>query len=192
MTEQASVEATIATPAVEAPVAEAAESQKPAPTVEQVEAEWKHRVSQKDLAHNAEQKSLRDRIATLEGTTTTAQAVANGSVGEVDGLKKLLADSQKTNTQQQQQHQVDLRVVKFPAAAEALDPGALAVMDEAKLAGLEARLTAPASGKAVPVDPSSPARDSSVPRPLSEKTTKELKADLERLSPQFAAEMNNR
>ena len=181
MTEEQVVEGTEATPEGSPP--------SPPPTPEQVEAEWKHRVSQKDKAHAAETKSLRDQIAALSATSGSAQQQAEGSLSEAEALRQQLAQAQKALAQKDAEHTASLRSVKYPNAAEALEPSALAQMDEAKLAGLEARLSAPPRST-LPVDPSTPPRTPSAgPKPIEEKTSAELREDLRRMSPQIAAEM---
>lgn len=181
MTEEQPVAGTEATPPEGSPPEPA--------TVEQVEAEWKHRVSQKDKAHAAETKALRDQIAALSATAGSAQQQADGSLSELDVLKRQLAESEKRHQETQAQYEARLRATKFPNAAEALDPTALATMDEARLAGLEARLSAPAP-RPFPVDPSTPPRAPSAgAKPIEEKTSAELREDLRRMSGQIAAEM---
>lgn len=176
MTEERSVDGAEATP-------EGSPQQPPTP--EQVEAEWKYRVSQKDKAHAAETKALRDQIAALSGTAGAAQEQATGSLSEAQALRQQLDDAQKALDQRDAQHRTEVRAIRFPASAEVLDASALAAMDEAKLAGLEARLSAPA--RTLPVDPSTPPRQQSgASKPVHEKTSAELREDLRRMSPQIA------
>lgn len=179
MTEQQPVEATPATPTEE--------SQEPAPTAEQVEAEYKARLSGKDKAHAAETKTLRDRIAELEGGRQAAQAAQAGSEQDADALRAQLDQERKAFQQEREQHTAELRSTKYPFAAEALDPQVLASMDEAKLAGLEARLTP--SRTPVGMDPSTPPRNAVAPKPVEEKTSAELREDLRAMSGQLAAEL---
>ena len=155
-------------------------------TPEEVEAEWKYRVSQKDKAHAAETKSLREQIAALSATSGSAQQQAQGSLSENEALRRQLAENQKALQQMDAQHRVEVRAIRFPASADVLDANALAAMDEAKLAGLEARLSAPAP-RGLPIDPSTPARvQSGAPKPIEEKTSAELREDLRRMAPQIA------
>lgn len=161
----------------------------PAPTAEQVEAEYKARLSGKDKAHAAEVATLRAQIEALSGEKATATSQAEGSLSEVDALKKQLAEAQKANQQQAAEYTATLRATKYPYAAEALDAGVLATMDEAKLAGLNARLTPGKPGAGI--DPSTPPRDTTVPKPTSEKSVAELKADLAKFGPQFTAEVRS-
>lgn len=182
MTEERSVESAESTPPEEG-------STQQLPTPEQVEAEWKYRVSQKDKAHAAETKSLRDQLAALSGVASTAEQTASGSLSEAEALKRQLVETQRLLQQKDAEHSSQLRAIRFPAAAEVLDASALAAMDEAKLAGLEARLSAPAP-RGLPVDHSTPPRTPpSAQKPIEEKTSAELRDDLRKMSPQIIAEM---
>ena len=190
MTEQQPVEATPATPA---PAAPAEGSQAPAPTrtAEDVEAEYKARLSGKDKAHAAEVATLQQQVQAAQAASTSAGSQAEAASTDVETLKQQLANQQALNKQQANQYQQTIRSTQYPYAAEALDPQTLASMDEAKLAGLNARLT-PSVAPSVPVDPSTPPRTADVPKPIDEKTPDELKADLKRYGDQFAAELQQR
>lgn len=193
MTEQQPVEAQQATPvAGEGQAQSQSESQAPAPTVQQVEAEYKARLSGKDKAHAAEVAELRRQLEAAQQTGTSAATETQQATATVEELKRQLAEAQNANKQQAQRYEQTLRSTKYPHAAEALDPQTLATMDEAKLAGLNARLApsspAPAPGR---VDPSTPAREAA-PKPTTEKSVEELKADLAKYGPQFAASLNVR
>ena len=182
MTDQQPVEATPATPEA----APAAESQAPAPTrtAEEVEAEYKARLSGKDRAHAATEQALRDQIAALQGEKTTAQQQADGTLSEVDALKAQLKAEQEARRKDSMEYQQTLRSTKYPNAADALDATTLATMDEAKLAGLEARLTQAPTPR--PVDPNTPPATPSAPA-STDKTAAELKEDLRKMAPDFAA-----
>lgn len=184
MTDQNPVEGTPATPAPATPAAP--ESPVIPPTVETVEAEYKARLSGKDRAHAATEQALRDQIAALEGDKTTAKAAADGSLSETDALKAQLKAEQDGRKKDSLGYTQTLRTTKYPEAAATLDAATLATMDEARLAGLEARLTqAPTPA---PVDPSTPPRTTDAPA-STEKTAAELEKDLERLAPEFAASL---
>ena len=188
MTDQQHVEATPSTPPPAAETPPATESQDPAPTrtADSVEAEWKNRVSSKERYFAATEKSLRDQIASLEAGQETAQKAADGNLSEVDALKAQLKAEKDARKQEKANATATLRTTKYPEAASTLDVSTLASMDEAKLAGLEARLTqAPTPA---PVDPSTPPRATAAPE-STDKSAADLKADLERLSPDFAASL---
>lgn len=186
MTEQQPVEANPATPAPAAP-AEGSQAEAPTRSAEQVEAEYKARLSGKDKAHAAEVATLQQQLQTAQAASTTAGSQAEAASTDVETLKQQLAQQQAVNKQQAQQYNQTIRSTQYPYAAEALDPQTLASMDEAKLAGLNARLTP--SAKTVPVDPSTPPRTAEVPKPLEEKTSAELKADLKKYADEFAQEL---
>jgi hypothetical protein len=169
-----------------APSQEAAAPQA-ARTPEQVEAEWSAKQAALGRQYAAETKALREQVSALQASQSTAQQVVSGTQSEAEALKQQLAESQKQLQQREQEYTADLRATKYPNAAEALDPQVLATMDEAKLAGLEARLTP----SRFAIDPSTPARTSSAPKNIEDKTLDELKADLARMGPAFAEEMRS-
>jgi len=173
------VEATPATPEME--------SQAVAPTAEQVEAEYKARLSGKDKAHAAETKALREQLAALQSAQQNAVAQVDGTMSEAEALKRQLAETQKQLQQREQEFTATLRSTMYPYAAEALDPQVLASMDEAKLAGLNARLqpARPAFG----IDSSTPARTASAPKTIEDMTLEEVKDALQRAAPAFEAEL---
>jgi hypothetical protein len=160
-------------------------SQAQTPTAEQVEAEYKARLSGKDKAHAAETATLRSQIAALEASQKDS---TQRTATENDAIKTELENTKKQLVQTQRDALVTTRAARFPNAAEALEPDVLASMDEAKLAGLEARL-APASAGLPPLASSTPAKASTAPKPQSEKTVAELEADLRRFGPQFEQEI---
>jgi hypothetical protein len=173
----------------EAP-AQAAAAQQQQRTPEEVEAEWQARHTALGRQHAAETKALRDQLAALSAAQQTAEAAVEGTVSEAEALRQQLAAQQRLFQQREQEYTATLRATKYPFAAEALEPQVLATMDEAKLAGLEARLTPSRSGARI--DPSTPARNApTAPKPLEEKTAAELREELARLAPGFAAEMRS-
>jgi hypothetical protein len=82
-----------------------------------------------------------------------------------------------------------VRRSRFPLSSEALDDQTLAAMDEARLAGLEARLTPQVSRPAPVVVSPTAQRDVHMPKGIDEKTADELKADLARESDSFARDL---
>ena len=151
-------------------------------TVEQVEAEYRSRQAGKDR----EAAALRDELARYKAAEdrqkAEAEARRTAELGEVEALKRQLAEEQSGRL-------MDARKARFPHAADVLDTSALAAMDEAKLAALEERLTPRGSAPPQRVDPNSPPRTPAqgVPQPKSEA---ELRADLERLAPEFIESLN--
>ena len=180
MTEQQPVEGNQATP-------QGSQEQPSTRSAEEVEAEYKARLSGKDKAHSAEVAELRRQLEAAQQTSQSAATVEEQANASVEELRKRLAEAEKARQQDAQQFQAQLRTTKYPYAAEALDPQVLATMDEAKLSGLNARLTPSRPGAGV--DPSTPPRTTEQAKPLTEKSTAELKQDLARLGPAFANEL---
>lgn len=169
--------------------ADAAGGQPQTRTPEQVEAEWQAKQSALGRQHAATEKNLRDRIAALE-----AESKASGSRtdAENDVIKQENEALRKQLAEQATAHVMSLRQARYPAAAEALDKDAFVAMDEAKLAGLEARLTpeAPPQAASAVVLASTPPRDVTPPKPASEKTSEELKRDLARMAPEYLSRLH--
>lgn len=167
--------------------AQAAGEQQQTRTPEQVEAEWQAKQTALGRQHAAVEQALRDQLAALEAKTKASGERTDSEDDAIrienERLKKLLADKDMT-------YAAEMRKVKYPLAAEALDPTILASMDEARLAGLEARLS-PVVGQALSprVESSTPPRQVTEAKPLSEKTAAELRADLERAAPAFLREL---
>ena len=188
MTEQVPVEGTPATPTP------ATEGSPAVPATErsaaEVEAEYKARLSGKDRAHAAEAAELRRQLEAAQATGTAKATEAGAASDEVTELRRQLQASEQTNQRQQADYSAQTRAVKYPQAAEALDAQTLATMDEGKLAGLNARLTP--TSPPVRVDPNTPAGAVVVPKPTSEKSSKELKADLARQGAAFSEQLRQR
>jgi DNA segregation ATPase FtsK/SpoIIIE-like protein len=174
---------------VDAPAATPEGSQPPAPTAAEVEAEYKARLSGKDKAHAAEVQTLKAQIEALSTGGDAATAAAQANAGTAEELRRQLAEAQNEIKQRDQAHTAQLRAAKYPFAADALDPAVLAAMDESKVAGLNARLAPSKPG--IGIDPSTPQRTVVAPKPTNEKSSAELRADLERMAPQIAAELRS-
>lgn len=146
-----------------------------ASTLEEVEAFWRNRISGTDRAHAATEKALREQIAQLEQRT---RALAEGKKPESDPSAARIAELERLLQQTEAQRAVDLRKSKYPNAAQSLGDG-IASIDEATLAGLEARL-APQPPKPPVPQANNPSRQAGTPtgKPLTEMTTAELKAQL--------------
>lgn len=158
-------------------------------TAEQVEALWKNRVSQKDKAHAAETRALRERLDAFEKQAQERERKAQEqrlsqmtdaqrAAAEVEALRKQLEDERSARV-------IDTRKAKYPSITAELGDEVVAVMDEGRLAALEARFAAPAAPPPPTVfDPNSAPRT-----PTSggskEKTSEELKAELARMAPEF-------
>lgn len=170
-------EATQAPPA-EPPVGE------PTRTVEQVEAEYRARQAGKDR-ENAALRTELDRYKSAETQRMTeAQQRQAAELGEVEALKRQLAEEKAGRVS-------EVRSVRFPNAADVLDPSALAAMDEAKLVALEERLRPKGTKPESYVDPNSPPRHPAQGQP-GPKSVADLKADLERMSPEYVTQLEQR
>lgn len=156
----------------------------PTRTLEEVDAEWRGRMSGKDKAHDAETSKLREQIAALQGTNGTAAGQAGEAATEAQRYKAQAEAATKELEDLRRSAAVEVRSAKYPHAAEQLgDPAVIAVMDEAKLAALDARL-APAPRSVSRIDPSQPPR-AAPEDPNRQKTSAELKADLKAYAPEW-------
>jgi hypothetical protein len=157
-------------------------------TVEEVEAFWRNRFSNRDRAHNAETAALRAQIDAARATPPSTAPVPGESpeAARVRELEAQLArESQARQVAQLQQ--------KYPAAAATVGDAILA-MEETRIIGLEAALSgaAPTAAPRSVIDPNAaprraagPAPGSPEAKPLNEKTKDELLGDLKRLAPAF-------
>ena len=164
-------------------------------TPEEIEAIWKNRVSQKDKAHNAEAQALRNQNETLKQRLERMEAEQRqkneGDLSEADQWKAKAEDAERRAQQADQQRVIDVRLAKYPAAAEALDEAVLGSMDEGKLAALNTRLAGEGSPPSGPIDPNSaPKRNPAPPKSAADKSVAELESDLERYGPAFAARIS--
>ena len=155
--------------------------------MEQVEAEWKHRLSQKDRAHAAAETVLQDQIATLErrlGARTSPEPgqAPSAEPEELTQLRRELAAERG-------QRVVAERKAKFPALAEFLGAGAdemFAQGSEVALAKLNSQFEETSAGTLIA--PTAPRRGAPTSaKPLSEKSKEELLDDLKRLTPAYEA-----
>lgn len=168
----------------------------PALTLEELDAQWRNRMSGKDKAHKAESDSLRSQNAALqaqlekdrserEAARLAGMSEAERVAAERDALKTQLEEERRARV-------VDTRKAKYPNIAADFDDEVIAAMDEAKLAALNERLAAAPQAGTPPslIDPNSSAR--TLPagqKPVSEKTREELIADLKEQSPSFVASL---
>lgn len=164
-------------------------------TAEQVEAIWKNRVSQKDRAHAAAEAALRGQVDELNRQLQGRQSEEQASMSDVEREKARADAAEQRAAEAERQRAVDIRTLKYAAAAESLDPTELAVIDEARLAALDARLRGDPEAPAPPprVDPNTaPKRSSAPPAPLREKSVAELESDLKRLEPEYRQQLEQR
>jgi len=152
-------------------------------TPEEVEAIWKNRVAGKDRAHNEEVRVLREQLEAAKAPKPDGSDSEDWKT-KAEQAEAKLAEKEKA-------HAVEVRSVKYTAAAEALDPDILASMDEAKLAALNARLAGDEEPPPI-IDPSAaPRRTSGPPTPPREKSVEELESDLKRLEPEYTSALQD-
>lgn len=160
-------------------------------SVEEVEAIWKNRIAGKDRAHNAEVAALRANLAAAEARAAQ-KAPISGDESEPNEWQVKYEAEAKARADERTAHQAEVRAAKYPLAAEALETGVLAQMDEGKLAALNARLD---SGEQPPpsrIDPSQPPkRTPDAPKPTNERGIGELESDLKRYSPEYIDRITN-
>jgi hypothetical protein len=120
-------------------------------TAEEVEAQWKHRVSQKDRAHAAAEQALRDENDALkrrlDATTaprpqSSGQSGSAGNDGEVEALRQQLEAQRRETETERQARVIESRKAKYPALARGIgDAGSsiFSTADEATLAKLNAQ-----------------------------------------------------
>lgn len=164
-------------------------------TAEEVEAIWKNRIAGKDRAHAAETATLRQQIEAANARAEAAErrkaAEDQANLSEADQWKAKATENERLLAEERQTRIVEVRTAKYGAAAEHLDASALAAMDEAKLAALNARLLDVEAPAPTLIDPSTPRRPSTTP-PAGprDKTTAELEADLRRHESAFVEGLN--
>lgn len=193
--EQVPATPTGAAPATATPVAPTEPAGDP-PTslsVEELNAQWQHRVSQNDKAHAAEMKALRDQLSAKERAEADARRAgeearragmseAERVAAERDALRQELE-------QERAQRVIDTRKAKYPHIAADLDDQAIAVMDEGRLAALDARLSGGTAEPPSLIDPNSAGRPAPSSTKIEEKTSEQLKADLRAQGDSFAKEL---
>lgn len=157
-----------------------------AQSVEEVEAFWRNRMSGKDKADAAEKKALREQIAALE-----SQQKASPQQGGDDPREAEIARLKQELEQTKVMSAIETRKAKYPFAADSLDDDTLARMDEARLAGLNARLGTEAEPqrKGSYSDPNAAQRRTQTATPPTEKSPDDLKSDLRKYSPGFVNDL---
>lgn len=172
------------TPPVDDPVSD---DTGPATTVEEVEARWKHRVSQKDRAHAAAEQALREENDTLRREVEASRARSagqsgNGAAGGDTYLREQLAQKDREIEQERQLRQIESRRAKYPALARQIGDsgsGVFATTDDATLAKLNALADDETSGSTfAPTTPRKPAR--AEPKSILDMSKEELEAALRR------------
>jgi hypothetical protein len=120
-------------------------------TPEEVENQWRHRVSQKDRAHAAAEQALRDENDALKRrleATTAPRPQSNGQSGsagndsEVEALRAQLEAQRRETETEKQARVIEQRKAKYPALARGIGDAGSSIFttaDEATLAKLNAQ-----------------------------------------------------
>jgi hypothetical protein len=161
-------------------------------TPEDVDAEWRHRVSQKDKAHAAAEQALREendalkrQLNALAPRDSGGQSNGQQPQGETErerALREQLAAAKREAEEEKNARALDARKAKYPALAK--QPGITDAVfihgDEATLARLNALADDEANG--VTIAPTSPRKPASQgqPKGLNEMSKAELEAELKR------------
>jgi len=118
-------------------------------SVEDVDRQWRHRVSQKDKAHAAAEQALRDEAESLRRqlqaqTTATGQSGTQGQTGgdpQVTALREELARKNREIEEERSLRVIESRKAKYPALARQVGEAGTSVFstaDDATLARLNA------------------------------------------------------
>lgn len=134
-------------------------------SAEEVDAQWRNRMSQRDKAHAAELKALRDQqeasnrqLQTLQADREQQRLAGMSEAERVVAQNKQLQDELAA---ERLGRVADVRKAKYPNIAPDFEDSILASMDEGRLADLNARLaTAQTTAPPSLIDPNSAARTS--------------------------------
>ena len=123
----------------------------PAMTVEELDRQWRHRVSQKDRAHAAAEEALRAETESLrrqlqaQVNTATGQSGTQGAQGNVDPtvqtLRQELANKNREIEEERNLRVIESRKGKYPALARQVGEAGASIFtsaDDATLAKLNA------------------------------------------------------
>ena len=173
-------------------------------TAEEVEAQWKHRVSQKDRAHAAAEQALRDENVALQrqlsALTQAPRPAANGQSApagddpRVATLQEQLANSQRAIEAERQARVLDTRKAKYPALAQQVGEAGSDIFrsaDEATLAKLNALADSSSGGTFAPTSPRRPGAPAPA-KPLGEMNKAELEAQMRQAIEGGALKRENR
>lgn len=156
-------------------------------TAEEVENQWKHRVSQKDRAHAAAEQALRDENETLRRQLQTSRPQSNGQSGTggsndptVEALRQELEAQRQATEAEKQARVIEQRKAKYPALARGVGDAGNSIFstaDEATLAKLNAQYD---DGSSTGTFASATPRRSAPPpaKALGDMTKAELEAEL--------------
>jgi hypothetical protein len=160
-------------------------------TAEEVESQWKHRVSQKDRAHAAAEQALRDEndalrrrldASTAPRSQSSGQPSSGGNDPAVEALRQELDEQRKATEAERAARVIEQRKAKYPALARGVGDAGNSIFstaDEATLAKLNAQYDDGSSTGTFA--PTSPRRAAQVPaKTLGDMNKAELEAELRR------------
>jgi len=164
----------------------------PTRTLEEVEATWSHRMSERDRAHNAAEQALRDELANAKATADAARreltSKAQGDMTEVDRVA-----AERDALREELAAEKSARVIaemktKYPKVAAELGDKAFTVYDAGELATFETKFSTEPQPAPTRTDPNAAPRKGA-PAEKPNPTSDDLKADLARYGPDFAAQL---
>lgn len=153
-----------------------------AKTPEEIEAYWRNRVSQKDRAHAAAEKALREELEQLQARASTAAPATGGQPGTESAadaeLRRKYEETTKALETERAARAIDQRKAKYPALVQSGVADAIfATADEASLAKLNELASDEPRGTMIA--PTGPRRGQPVAdKPLHEMTKVELENKL--------------
>jgi len=173
------------------PPAEGAPEQNGTPgqplTAEEVENQWKHRVSQKDRAHAAAEQALRDENDALKRRLEASRPQSSGQSASgandpaVEDLRQQLEEQRRATAAAEQARTIEQRKAKYPSLARNVGDAGSAIFttaDEATLARLNAQLDDGSSGSGT-FAPTSPRKAAQTPaKTLGDMSKAELEQEL--------------
>lgn len=158
-------------------------------TAEEVEAQWKHRVSQKDRAHAAAEQALRDENDALRRSIaaqqprsqSSGQSAGGGNDPAVEALRQELEEQRRATEAEKQARVIEQRKAKYPALARGVGDAGNSIFttaDEATLAKLNSQYDDGSSGSGT-FAPTAPRRAAQTPpKQLGEMSKAELEQEL--------------
>jgi hypothetical protein len=162
----------------------------PAMTVEELDKQWRHRVSQKDRAHAAAEEALRAETESLrrqlqaQVSTATGQSGTQGNAQGVDPtvqtLRQELANKNREIEEERNLRVIESRKGKYPALARQVGEAGTAIFataDDATLAKLNAMADDEVQGS--PMASNSPRRPApGQPKDITQMSKAELEEEL--------------
>lgn len=149
-------------------------------TVEEVDAFWRNRFSNRDKSHNAEVAALKAQLEQFQSAPKAPDAQAgDGSAGN-----SRVAELERELAAERSARMAATLAAKYPDAAAALGDD-ITKLPEERVAAINAVYS---GGSAPIIDPNAaPRRAANIPaqKPLEEKSKEELEADLRALAPAY-------